>query len=269
MSDNITNLEYDPYPTMTPQENNDGNIESLYNITESPEQFNIQPYDINYCTGIGNYEFIETIPNQELKTIIELKELLLNIVHQKKEIIEINNNEYKNKEIDELIEKINKLFSNEKFYKLQNELNEIEKNLQKEMNKSKENLQTFDYFIDFLSKISYDNIEKNEFDNLIKNSNNICDKIYKNNNLEILRNNYIQKRKELNSYIYFIQKLNNYNISNICPICFSNQVNKYLDPCGHTYCEKCLKKSNNDHNNDKQCMVCRKTYQKVRSIFFV
>ena len=150
---NLTNIEYDAFPPMVPQndnnnnnDNNDNNDninnESIYNIIEPSSQFNIQPYDINYCTP--NYELIETIPNKELKTIIKLKESLLNIIHQKKEIIEINNNEYQNKEIDELIEKINNLFSNEKFYKLQNELIEIEKDLTKEMNKSTENLQTFD-----------------------------------------------------------------------------------------------------------------------------
>tara|TARA_B100000745_G_C20134513_1_gene388836 strand:- start:428 stop:1375 length:948 start_codon:yes stop_codon:yes gene_type:complete len=315
MESNITNLEYNPYPSLNlennqipdpspdplqilpeenPQDNinqdnqgninqdNQGNInqgnqdninqdnfndnnESIYNLIE-PHQFNIQPFDINYCSP--TYEFIKTISNNNCKQIIELKESLLNIIHQKNEIIEINNDEYKNKEIDELIEKIKQIFSNENFENLQNELIKIEKNLEKEINISKKNVETFDNFIEFLNKMNYDNIDKDELDLLKNNSNKICEKIYRNNNLEKIKNKYIEKRKELNSYIYFIQKLNHWNISNICPVCFTKTVNRFLDPCGHTFCEDCLNKSINNHN-EKFCMICRKIYQKSNSLYFI
>jgi hypothetical protein len=36
----------------------------------------------------------------------------------------------------------------------------------------------------------------------------------------------------------------------MCPVCFDNEVNTALVPCGHTYCSYCINKTNN-------CYICR------------
>ena len=36
--------------------------------------------------------------------------------------------------------------------------------------------------------------------------------------------------------------MNKMNTANICPLCLTNAVNIYLNPCGHTCCDSCYDK---------------------------
>lgn len=264
----MSNLMYNPYHS-----NNDNNeLISSDEVINENQNLNIQPYD-NFSF---QYECIDTI-NNDNNNIIKIKDNLLNIIEKKKDIIEINNDEYHNEDIDRIINNIKELFSDNKFYKLQGELNELEKELNDEMNKSKDNINKIDIFIKFINDINYSNIENNDLEEMKKKSEDICRKIDNNKELTEIREKYISKRKELNSYIYFIQKINNYNTSNTCPICITRPVDRYLQPCGHTFCEKCLIRSNNmNHNmnnnmnhNMNNCMICRKKYNSINQLFFV
>ena len=38
---------------------------------------------------------------------------------------------------------------------------------------------------------------------------------------------------------------------NICSICYENKINACCNPCGHLYCDKCIRESNS-------CYICRK-----------
>jgi|694.fasta_scaffold58090_8 hypothetical protein len=49
-----------------------------------------------------------------------------------------------------------------------------------------------------------------------------------------------------------------------CPICCETEVEKFLDPCGHTFCGPCLSKS----PSNNKCPVCRTKYNNVRQLFF-
>jgi hypothetical protein len=49
-----------------------------------------------------------------------------------------------------------------------------------------------------------------------------------------------------------------------CPICCESKVQKFLDPCGHTFCSACLSKS----PPNQKCPVCRTIYKNVRQLFF-
>lgn len=48
-----------------------------------------------------------------------------------------------------------------------------------------------------------------------------------------------------------------------CPVCMNAQVEVYIDPCGHTFCQKCSKKI---YTN---CGFCRAPIKKVNKLFFV
>ena len=230
------------------------------NLTNMNYESDIQPYNLN-CENYGN--MVQCL-FEDTKECLSIKETLLDIINKKEETIIINNEEYKNKEIDELISNIKQVFSKDKFHKLQDELNKIEDDLNLLIIKSKKDVQKIDNFIEFMNNISYSEIDDPEKELLTKNINNISNKILKNNNLLDLRNKYIQKRKELNSYIYFIQVLNQWNVSNLCPVCITNPVKKYIDPCGHTFCENCLQ-----NNPNNKCMLCRKECIKIQSLFFI
>lgn len=49
-----------------------------------------------------------------------------------------------------------------------------------------------------------------------------------------------------------------------CPICCETEVQKFLDPCGHTFCGACLSKG----PPSNKCPVCRTIYKNVRQLFF-
>jgi len=55
--------------------------------------------------------------------------------------------------------------------------------------------------------------------------------------------------------------LRNANISYTCPVCMHNQVDVYLDTCGHTYCTTCISKA-------KYCYLCRAKFNKINSLYF-
>lgn len=47
-----------------------------------------------------------------------------------------------------------------------------------------------------------------------------------------------------------------------CPICLKNQVECFLNPCGHTYCTNCIMRA------EQKCFICRKQYTRVHNLFF-
>ncbi len=47
-----------------------------------------------------------------------------------------------------------------------------------------------------------------------------------------------------------------------CPICLKTQVECFMNPCGHTYCNACVQ-----HAEDK-CFICRKSYSRIHNLFF-
>ena len=62
---------------------------------------------------------------------------------------------------------------------------------------------------------------------------------------------------KLNEELYFmkesLKKISSLSISTQCPICYENQVSWFIDPCGHTLCEKCK-----DQCIEKQyCFYCK------------
>jgi hypothetical protein len=53
---------------------------------------------------------------------------------------------------------------------------------------------------------------------------------------------------------------NYYNNDNNCPICYENKINSCCIPCGHTYCDKCIKNTDN-------CYICRRYISRNIKIF--
>ena len=74
--------------------------------------------------------------------------------------------------------------------------------------------------------------------------------------------------------------MNNFNVSNTCPICLTNPVDHFMDPCGHTICKDCLlntfKRNGNStdiyaigRGDDFHCSFCREKVKSVRSLYFI
>jgi hypothetical protein len=52
----------------------------------------------------------------------------------------------------------------------------------------------------------------------------------------------------------------------ICPICMTNDVDTFLEPCGHTICNECI--SNKFCNSSKFCYMCRASVRGIRRLYF-
>jgi hypothetical protein len=52
------------------------------------------------------------------------------------------------------------------------------------------------------------------------------------------------------------------NIMFTCPICLERQVDRFLMPCGHTYCSTCM------CGITDSCPMCRKPIQKIADLYF-
>lgn len=215
--------------------------------------------------------------DQNIEQLINIKENILNLIQKKDEINLINHDEeYKNEEIDSIILKIKEYIQsfNEKQKKLDNKSEEIEK----ELHIIKQNINTIENMIDFIKKLPHDYSSDELTMKIIEQMHSLSKDIISNKKIVSLKKEYINEYKEIQKYIHLIRVLNNFNTSNICPLCFTNQVDHFMNPCGHTFCKECLKKTFNKddttlyeigRNIHVHCLICRDVVQKLHKLYFV
>ena len=235
--------------------------------TDYPEE-NINFMSImNNTTEFSNIEPVCVRQNNFDKSI-KIKDLLIDCL-QGNETLNIDNNEYKNEEIDTIIKTIESF--QPKFMKLQDELDELHIDYNKEINNTKKNISKIETLIKFMKQMEEDYKIDDSIKDIVTKLNEYSKQILENNKLKNTKDKYIEKRKELNSYLYFIQKLNKWNICSICPICITNKIDSYCNPCGHTACKKCLERKPTTGNNlnSNKCPICREYISEIRKLFFI
>jgi len=198
---------------------------------------------------------------------VKLKEVLLDVL-QGREVITIDNIGYKNEEIDGIIEKIESFAP--KFNALQNELDVLHAAFATESKKTEANVQKIESSIQFIKAMAAHS-EKDAINDICSSLGDLCKSISDNDKLSEVKDKYIGKRKELNSYLYFIQKLNKWNSSAICPICITDSIDSYCVPCGHTACKKCLERSasHNESMSSQKCPICREFIDRINKLYFI
>lgn len=67
-----------------------------------------------------------------------------------------------------------------------------------------------------------------------------------------------KKKIKKSIYLYSYTKINSNTHS--CPICLSKEVEQFCDPCGHCYCNSCLK--------SQYCYICRVKVKQIHRLFF-
>jgi DNA repair exonuclease SbcCD ATPase subunit len=238
----------------------------------------LQPFDISNTgihptNGLNSIQVKET--NLQVQPLIEIKESILDIIN-KNEDIQIDEKDLENKDVKTLIENIHELTPS--FQKLQDELSEIDKEYKEEMVTIKKKISSIDSMISFINQISYSNIDPKDLQELIDKMKSISEEISNNEKLTKLRESYIQKRKELHPHLSLMKHLNQWNIANMCPICFKNPVSHFLNPCGHTGCKECLERNRREMNTNQQlpqsdlyfeCAFCRKQISSMKPLFFL
>lgn len=213
--------------------------------------------------------------NPHTQELIEMKETILDIINNQSEIT-ISEEDLKNEEIEGIIEKVQGLTPN--FQKLQNELSEIDKQYKDEVNAIKKKISTIDSMISFIRQISYSNIDESDLKEMIEKMKVISQKILTNQTLTTLRESYIKKQKELQPHFSLIKYLNQWNVANMCPICFKGKVTHFLNPCGHTGCKDCLERNRRETLTNNQlpqsdstfeCAFCRTQISSIKPLFFL
>ncbi len=90
------------------------------------------------------------------------------------------------------------------------------------------------------------------------------------NNIEVIEDKISDFR---NLFIYIINKIlktseiNDGSNKKICPICFVNEVNMCMNPCGHTVCNNCVISTRNPYLTNK-CFSCRTEVKDYIKMYF-
>ncbi len=222
---------------------------------------------MNMGMNINNSEPV-TIANNLLDESVKIKENLLNIL-QDKDILPINDENFKCEKIDTIINEIKIL--NGELLTLQVELDEYHKKYQMEIIKTKENVDKIDCSIQFIKTCNkeYDSNEKVKA--IIDSLNEYIESINNNDNLKKAKEEYINKIKQMNKHLCLLHTINGLNTSAVCPICITDKIDSYFNPCGHTTCKSCFDKNNNisNRNNFNKCPICRENVIDVRKLYFI
>jgi len=247
------------------------NFSSLYE--EDPDIFS-NPYGIPL-----DHDPISTL-NNITEEPIKIKENLLNTMTNS-QVIHIDDSEFVDKEIDDIILKL-KEFS-KSFDCLQKDLDKSLSIYNESLKGTKEDINKINSSINFINTcnpinptnlINPTNPTNNtdeKVKQIIESLKDYIQEIGKNNKLKVAKENYLQKRKLLNRHIYLINSINQWNSSAICPICITDRIDSYCNPCGHTACRCCLDKNSNVINNvnHNKCPICREHVMDIRKLYFI
>jgi len=143
---------------------------------------------------------------------------------------------------------------------------ECEKQFNNEIENSKSDIKKLDLIVKFMHEIDQEVCNNQLIEDTINNLNTVSKEIEDNSKLEKARKEYIMSRLEINKYLKMIKKINNVNVANICPLCLSNNVSLYLNPCGHTCCDECYERLISTEG--KKCFLCRDHIMNKKPLYF-
>ena len=208
----------------------------------------------------NNISYCNEEDNSIITDAINIRNNILNLLND-------SSIEEENEETDENLDKLKELY--DKFiYEFKEKQNIYYDNkiiYEKEINNCKSNMKKLDLIIQFIRELDKDCNDQNT-EELLNNLKKLSEKIEKDKNVIEAKKEYVKSRKNVQKSLNLIKKLNIVNISNACPLCLTNSVNVYLNPCGHTCCEDCYEKVKNNHNN--KCFICRDYIINKKPIYF-
>jgi len=170
------------------------------------------------------------------------------------------------KKEDDNVKKCSDMFDEfiKDYKKKQEHYLECKNKFQDEINRSKNNIKKLDLIIQFIRELDKD-CNDQETEELLNSLKILSNKIENDKNIITARKEYIKCRKDIENNLNLIKKINSMNMSNTCPLCLTNQVNIYLNPCGHTCCEECYGRLSNTEN---KCFLCRSNIMSKNPLYF-
>ena len=208
------------------------------------------------------------IANNLTQESIQIRDNLINILNNK-DILPIDDQEFKCEKIDSIINQIEDL--NKELMPLQDDLEEYHQKYQDEVKKTKENVEKIDCSIQFIKTCNKEYASDEKIKSIVDSLNEYIKTINENDKLKTAKEEYIQKRKLINKHLCLINSVNKLNVAAICPICLTDKIDSYCNPCGHTACKACLDKTSSIVNNvnHNKCPICRNYVMDIRKLYFI
>lgn len=160
---------------------------------------------------------------------------------------------------DELIKLFNQFVV--KFKKHQTELIDTENVLLKELEKNRQDVKLIDTMMENVKILQKDYPGETDVTEKI---NELGKSIRDNSKIGETRKKYITARKVINSDFNFVRYINRFNKNNTCVFCYSNSVDVFFDPCGHTCCREC----SDNLSDSKRCFICRTSVHNIKKLYF-
>lgn len=210
-----------------------------------------------------------SVVNNLLDEPIKIRRNLLNVI-QEREIIQIEDPSFKCEEIDSIISQIKLL--NSELTPLQEELDEYHKKYTDELKKTKESVDKIDCSIQFIKTCNKDYESNEKVKMIIDSLTEYIQTINENDCLKSAKEEYISKLKKINKHLCLLHAVNDLNISAVCPICITDRIDSYCNPCGHTACKACFDRISNHPSNGgnrNNCPICREHIIDIRKLYFI
>lgn len=160
---------------------------------------------------------------------------------------------------DELIKLFNQFVV--KFKKHQTELIDTENVLLKEIEKNRQDVKLIETMMENVKILQKDYPGETDVTEKITE---LGKSIRDNSKIGKIRKKYITARKIINSDFNFVHYINRFNKNNTCVFCYSNSVDVFFDPCGHTCCREC----SDNLSDSKRCFVCRISVHNIKKLYF-
>ena len=238
----------------------------MNNVFYAPANLN----DTSYISG-GIGDEIEGIMIDSDITLVPTDNRYNELYEIKKELLKHLNGDadYSVLGIDEKFEKervddeLIKLFNQfvVKFKKHQTELIDTENILLKELEKNRQDVKLIDTMMENVKILQKDYPGETDVTEKITE---LGKSIRDNSKIGETRKKYITARKVINSDFNFIRYINRFNKNNTCVFCYSNSVDVFFDPCGHTCCREC----SGNLSDSKRCFICRTSVHNVKKLYF-
>uniref|UniRef100_A0A6C0CYF8 RING-type domain-containing protein n=1 Tax=viral metagenome TaxID=1070528 RepID=A0A6C0CYF8_9ZZZZ len=249
----------------------------MSNLYYSPESIGgIYANDTNDTNMTNDYFFTieEPIIYNSSEQYIVNNDVTNNINNIKNDLLtELMNNSIGDFEMDPEVKKFIENSSGIiiKYKNEQKKMLEYEKIYNTELNNTNNSIKSLVAYSDIAKKLETEYVNssdsKQNITNILDNINEIVDKMKDNKKLNDAKDNFFNSKKKMLSYIQFVKFMNKDNLGSTCSICFSNQVNHYINPCGHTLCSSCISKLNVKSLDN--CMFCRKQIISINSLYYI
>jgi len=93
------------------------------------------------------------------------------------------------------------------------------------------------------------------------------------NNLRQTISDYVDTREELTQMLAVSRMVQSFQTVPTCPLCLSQPLDSFMEPCGHTGCKTCLIRSIQGENNHNEmnlnCVYCRKEIHSIKPLFLL